>query len=195
VIIDNARPSNLFVDCDANGNGVLPLFANSKSQGGWYCFPGDPNGAECDCEIACITGEPRDLGNGSTLDYSTGADGGPTICTEKSTFTRFGQWEVVLADDHFGDGGVSTSSYGTRINVTTRDALPNFNPLDLQKPDYQGITFRVSGMLNQIQASRPRWLIYARDTSDVCCHEAHLADGTTHHCPPGVSSCEAVAGH
>ena len=195
VIIDNAKPSNIFVNCDYNGDGTLPLYANSKSQGGWYSFADDPNYGEAACYIACTTGRPQVQLDGGTLDYSHYSDTVTGICSEMSTLTTYGQWEVVMPDVLFPDGGVSIPSDGTRIGIQTGDALPTFNPQTLADPQYQGVTLRVAGMLNQVQASRPRWLIYARDANDVCCHPVEYDDGGNSGCPGGLPSCQTnVAG-
>lgn len=195
VSVDHVKPTNIFTNCDFNGNGKLPLIANGSAfGGGWGCFPDDPNLAECACVSACITGEPAVDLDGGTVDFSHYSDSVPGICSELSTYTNFGQWEVVLPDQVNDAGAVTFPSLGTRINVATRDALSAFNPLDLAKPQYQGIEFRISGMLNQVQAGRPRWLIYARDPSDVCCYPANYADGGSSGCPNGVNSCVAISG-
>jgi hypothetical protein len=182
VYVANVKPTNHFQNCDTNGNSSLPLFVNSKTTfdrapGNWGCFNDDPTDfSECECEISCITGlaEP-------TADYSA------TVCSELSTFNTYGQWEVVLPGPVAPDGGIY--NIGTRINVTTRDALSSFNPLDLEKPEFANITFDVAGMLNQVQASRPRWLIYARDGNDICCHKNGAAA-----CPNGIRDCDPIGG-
>ncbi|MBS2033098.1 MAG: hypothetical protein JST54_34820 [Deltaproteobacteria bacterium] len=189
VVIDYATPSNIFVNCDYNGDGTLPLYANSKSHGGWYGFTDDVNYPEDACYIACTTGRPQVQIDGGTVDYSHYSDTVTGICSELSTLTTYGQWEVVMSDMLFPDGGVNVPSDGTRIGIQTADALPTFNPQQFALPQYQGVTMRVAGMLNQVQASRPRWLIYARDANDVCCHPVQYDDGGNSGCPAGLFPC------
>lgn len=192
VVIDHVTPSNTFVNCDLNGDGTLPLFANSSNT--WKSFPDDPNYAEAACYIACTTGRPQTDVDGGLVDYSHYTDTIPGVCSELSTLTNFGQWEVVMADDTDSSGNVTIPSAGTRIGVQTSDALSNFNPQDLKNPEYQGVKLRIAGMLNQVQASRPRWIIYARDPSDVCCYPPDYTDGGKGSCPTGLQNCDAISG-
>jgi hypothetical protein len=189
----NVKPSNLFVNCDYNGNLTLPLFVSSKTQfNGWGCYTDDPaDYPECGCEIACITGVNQPAADGGVVNYSSFPDGGQIVCSELTGFTSYSQWDVVMPDY---DGGYSTN---TRISVDTTDALATFNPLDLQLPEHQGITFDISGMLNQVQASRPRWVIQARTQSDVCCHANLHTDENGNQvgtCPNGVPNCTVIGG-
>ena len=120
-------------------------------------------------------GIPMNAPDGTHYDF------GDKVCTELTTFSTFGQWVAVIPD--------STGSYatGTRINVATRDALSTFNPLDLQDDKYANVTFDIAGMLSQVQAARPRWLVYSRDPGDICCHRNGAET-----CPTGVRDCDAI---
>jgi hypothetical protein len=65
-------------------------------------------------------------------------------------------------------------------HVSTRDAMPDFDPRDfarqqwnaateLFEPEFPGCRVDITGVLRQVQAARPRWLILARDEGDFCC--------------------------
>lgn len=188
VVVRRARPSSLFVNCDANGNREIPLMVNTSALGGWGCFPDSADYEECACNVACLSGVPQTAPNGTNYNFFDPADpaGDKLVCTELSSYGSFGQWVVELPNSPDG------ATY-TRINVTTRDALATFNPLDLAKPEHQGVTFDIAGLLGQVQAARPRWLIYSRDPLDVCCHPniRTTSDGKTiGTCPVGVRVCE-----
>ncbi|MGA9524998.1 MAG: hypothetical protein WBV82_26300, partial [Myxococcaceae bacterium] len=83
----------------------------------------------------------------------------------------------------------------TRINVMTRDAVPDLKPdCNPEDPDagvarqcqnFRGARYDVTGHLRQVQAARPRWMILPRDQDDVCCHP-----GPGLECPAPVQPCK-----
>jgi hypothetical protein len=157
VKIANARPSNFFVGCDHNGNSnvpgfswYVPTFTSGAAAGcpdftnsGWYCYDTGEDTADCSCNRDCTLGVGPEMGK---------------ICSELFTFRQYGQWIVE-----------TEPAYHTRLAVQTRDALPDFDPTVFIDAKYAGCRIDVTGVLRQVQAARPRWLILARDERDVCC--------------------------
>jgi hypothetical protein len=103
-----------------------------------------------------------------------------------------------LLDGPVADGsqGVCTVSVNsrTRINVMTRDAIPDLQ-VDCDEHDadankaqqclnLHGATFDVVGHLKQVTAARPRWQVMPRDADDVCCRP-----GPGLECPKPIKSC------
>lgn len=154
VKLSNAAPANTFVNCDSNGNSNIPPFRwNSQTDvhgcfvsGGtsaWFCDQAGDDTVDCECNRDCITGLRAYDGK---------------VCAELNTFRTYGQWLVQVED-----------KWKTRINVSTRDALPDFDPRVFAKEEYAGCRVDLTGVLRQVQAARPRWLILARDENDFCC--------------------------
>jgi hypothetical protein len=155
VKLSNVKPATKYVNCDGNGNSNIPPFRwNSQTDahgcfvsGGasaWYCDPNGEDTADCECNRDCIAG------------LRAYAD---EVCAEANTYRTYGQW-LVQAED----------LWKTRINVSTRDAMPDFDPrTEFSKVEYKGCRVDITGVLRQVQAARPRWLIIARDQDDFCC--------------------------
>ncbi|MBI5543197.1 MAG: hypothetical protein HY901_04875 [Deltaproteobacteria bacterium] len=149
----NILPSTVFTNCDANGNGSIPPFRWNVPNGpdgcgdfngaSWFCDPNGKDTEDCECNRDCVTGRNAFQGK---------------VCSELNTFQTYGQWLVQLEDQ-----------WQTRINVSTRDAIPELDPREFGKPEYAGCRVDITGILRQVQAARPRWLILARDEQDVCC--------------------------
>ena len=74
-------------------------------------------------------------------------------CSELSGYRTYGQWAVTL------DEGM-----GPKINVLTREGVPEFDPLD---PANQGVLIDVAGNLRHSLPARPRWVIVARTPDDL----------------------------
>jgi len=81
-----------------------------------------------------------------------------------------------------------------RINVLTRDALPELKP-DCSESDPDPVRggavqepprgdFDLTGHLTQLQPSRPRWMVTPRDPDDICCRP-----GPGLSCPTPVKPC------
>lgn len=172
----NVKPSNKFVDCDSNGNGVVGFFNySSYDENGvntevyqWRCSAEefDEDNADCECYRNCAIGYDPD--NPERRDL---------ICTELNAFETYGQWIVELED-----------MLHTRINVQTGTAIPQLDPriFDSESSggaDYSQCRLNITGILSQTQAARPRWIIMARDSADVC---ASSAPGT---CPDLIAQC------
>lgn len=155
VRVSNAIPAHQYVNCDANGNSNIPPFRWTSPQDAhgcfiqgapstWFCDPNGDDTVDCECNRDCITGQGAYAGD---------------VCAESNNFRTYGQWVLQLED-----------KWKTRINVSTRDALPDFDPhVEFAKPEYKGCRVDVTGILRQVQAARPRWLILARDETDFCC--------------------------
>ncbi|MGC4113714.1 MAG: hypothetical protein QM765_03445 [Myxococcales bacterium] len=155
VKLSNVKPATNYVNCDSNGNSNIPPFRWASQadihgcfiQGGsseWLCDPNGDDTADCECNRDCITG---------------GGAYSEEVCAEMNTFKTYGQW-LVQAED----------IWKTRINVSTRDAMPDFDPrIEFSKPEYKQCRVDITGVLRQVQAARPRWLILARDENDFCC--------------------------
>lgn len=93
------------------------------------------------------------------------------------------------------DGSCSVSQNPrSRINVTTRDAVPGFNincnesdpdaAAATQCKNLHGATYDVVGHLGQIAAARPRWNVTPRDADDLCCRP-----GPGLACPEPIAQC------
>lgn len=174
--LGNARPSTSFETCDKNGNTIIPFFRylvpDKPDKSGpdfdnayFGCDDSGADTADCECNRDCVT--------------SQGAHAGK-ICSEQTNLRTYGQW-VVLLDE----------ASRTRINVQTRDALPEFDPRtfgelaeDGKTLKYKDCTVDIVGMLRQVQAARPRWLVMARDERDVC---VRCPSGTAP--PPKIPAC------
>ncbi|HYI02757.1 hypothetical protein [Hyalangium sp.] len=84
----------------------------------------------------------------------------------------------------------------TRINVVTRDAVPDLQ-VDCSETDadaerarqcrlLHGATYNVTGHLRQVSAARPRWIVLPRDADDLCCFP-----GPEGACPRPIKTCPA----
>ncbi|XXF75823.1 hypothetical protein P2318_22545 [Myxococcaceae bacterium GXIMD 01537] len=83
----------------------------------------------------------------------------------------------------------------TRINVITRDAVPELalecseDDADAEKArqcrNLHGAKFDVVGHLKQVTAARPRWTVTPRDLDDVCCHPGQGLE-----CPKPIKQCQ-----
>ncbi len=171
----NVKPSNKFVDCDSNGNGVVGFFNYSSYDDNglntnvfqWRCTAEEfeEDNADCECYRNCAVG--YDPENPDRKDL---------ICTELNAYESYGQWIIELED-----------MLHTRINIQTGTAIPQLDPriFDQERSgaDYSACRLNVTGILSQTQAARPRWIIMARDSEDVC---ASSAPGT---CPESIAQC------
>lgn len=171
----NVKPSNKFEDCDRNGNGVIGFFNySSYDENGvntkvyqWRCSAEEyeEDDADCECYRNCAVG--HDPENPERKDL---------ICTEVNAYESYGQWIIELED-----------TLHTRINIQTGTAIPQLDPRvfdqDFSGVDYSQCRLNVTGILSQTQAARPRWIIMARDSGDVC---AISAPGT---CPELIAQC------
>ncbi len=104
-------------------------------------------------------------------------------------------------DDHIALAAVAEASScvlgvnaRTRINLVTKDAVPELNP-DCDENDANEVeavrcralraaTFDVVGHLRHVQAARPRWAILPRDADDLCCYP-----GAGLQCPAPIKPC------
>ncbi|MDY7225213.1 hypothetical protein [Hyalangium rubrum] len=114
------------------------------------------------------------------------------------TMTGTEQFVAVLADGDVINRGqchVSLNSR-TRINVVTRDAVPDL-VVDCNENDSNAdaakqcqllrtATYNITGHLRQVSAARPRWIISPRDADDVCCFP-----GPEGACPRPIKQCPA----
>lgn len=83
----------------------------------------------------------------------------------------------------------------TRINVMTRDAVPELEPdCSVEDPDAERArqcrllreaTYDIVGHLRHVQPARPRWLVTPRDAEDLCCYP-----GPSNECPRPIKPCE-----
>jgi hypothetical protein len=167
----NVKPSNEFKNCDSNGNGVIGFFNYSGFQNDvftgdykWSCSPEDivEDNSDCQCYLECAVGyDPED------------PERRDRICTEVNAFDVFGQWIVAVED-----------TLNTRINVQTGTALPQLDPRIFDGNAYPECRLNFTGILTQTQAARPRWIVMARDSDDVC---VSSAPGT---CPELFAQCD-----
>ncbi len=93
-----------------------------------------------------------------------------------------------------GDACVISANSHTRINVITKDAVPDLDP-DCSETDpdadraeqckrLRAATYDVTGHLRHLQPGRPRWMIMPRDQDDLCCRP-----GPGMECPRPLKRC------
>lgn len=173
VQIPEAKLPDMWVRCDFDGDGQVSTFAQIGSSFG--CA--DENDAECACNLACQTSakfpSPDSKFEASHADKAFDATG--KLCAERTGYQGFGQYIVQIIDN-----GVP----GPRINLTSRDAFPEFDP---ELEENLGAHVRVRGNLQQVRAARPRWVVQARgaderNDTDVCCLPGEF-------CPAGLQPC------
>jgi alpha-tubulin suppressor-like RCC1 family protein len=83
----------------------------------------------------------------------------------------------------------------TRINLLTRDAIPELNPncrvddgdaeVARQCRLMRAATYDIVGHLKQVQPARPRWNVIPRDPDDVCCYPGEGLE-----CPRPLRACQ-----
>ncbi|MDC0715049.1 hypothetical protein POL68_41755 [Stigmatella sp. ncwal1] len=112
------------------------------------------------------------------------------------TLTGSEQHVAVIANGALtgkGECHISLNSR-TRINVMTRDALPQLL-VDCDASDadperarqcrlLRAATYNVTGHLKQVNAARPRWVVNPRDADDLCCFP-----GAEGQCPSPIKTC------
>jgi hypothetical protein len=114
------------------------------------------------------------------------------------TLTGNEQFVAFLADgDIQGTGKCHVAlNSRTRINVVTRDAVPDLQ-VDCDEVDkdaerarqcrlLRAATYNVTGHLRQVSAARPRWIVLPRDADDLCCFP-----GPDGECPRLIKQCPA----
>ncbi|MHB8876821.1 MAG: single stranded DNA-binding domain-containing protein [Myxococcaceae bacterium] len=79
-----------------------------------------------------------------------------------------------------GNKCVVSENTHTRINLTTKDAVPDLQPdcreddPDLDRAEQcrylRAARYDVVGHLRQVQPARPRWMVMPRDADDLCCY-------------------------
>lgn len=171
VVLPEIRTPDLWVRCDFDGNGEVANFGQYQATGNeppgepipaFGCFAEDE---ECACNLACLTsGVFESTVPGRSFD-ATGK-----VCAELGTYERYGQYPVRLVN-----GGVP----GPRIGLATRDSVPAFDP---RAQGAAGAGLWARGMLRHVRAGRPRWVVVARDPSDLCCTDSAS-------CPDGLAPC------
>lgn len=173
VRIPEAKLPDLWVRCDFDGDGQVSTFVQSGSVFG--CL--DANDAECACNLACQTSarfpSPDSPFESTHADKAFDATG--KLCAERTGYESFGQYIVQIVD-----GGTP----GPRINLSSRDAFPDFDP---EAEENLGAHVRLRGNLQHVRAARPRWVVQARgpderNDTDVCCLPGRF-------CPAGLQPC------
>lgn len=161
---------DLWVRCDFDGDGETSNFTASGTP---FACP-DPRDAECACVLACQTsavfpapGSPFESTHADKAFDATGK-----TCSELTSYDTFGQYTVRIVS--------SDGTPGPRINLTSRDAIPDFDPT---APESRGSRLWVRGILLQVLGARPRWVVSVRNESDLCCLPE---DGA---CPEGLQLC------
>lgn len=169
VQIPEVQLPEMWVRCDFDGDGNVATFVQSGSAFG--CL--DPNDAECACNLACATAGvfPAKDSPFEAAYADRAFDARGRSCTERTSYESFGQYVVRLVEN-----GVP----GPRINLQTRDAIPDFDPA---AEESLGARVKVHGILGQVRAARPRWVISTHAASDLCCLHAE-------ECPSGLSLCD-----
>lgn len=173
VQIPEVKLPEMWVRCDFDGDGQASSFVQSGNVFG--CL--EANDAECACNVACQTSaqfpSPDSPFEASHADKAFDARG--KLCAELTGYESFGQYIVQIVEN-----GVP----GPRINLTSRDAFPEFDP---ELEENLGAHVRVRGNLQHVRAARPRWVVQARvpderNATDVCCLPAGF-------CPAGLQPC------
>ena len=175
VRIPEVKTPELWVRCDFDGDGEV---ANPNQTGAVYgCNFGNEENPECLCTAACLNSgvfpPPDSPLEASHADKAFDARG--KVCTERSSYDGFGQYVVRIVQN-----GVP----GARINISTADAFPDFDP---EAEENLGSHLRVRGNLVHVRAARPRWIVQTRvpderNDFDLCCLPGK-------DCPAGLQPC------
>ena len=97
----NVRFPEVFTPCDRDGNAAVPFFCEGKVGTAWSwqdCDPEStepgPDAEEMQCNIDCVTGQGAFAGK---------------LCAERTTYTTYGQYVVVMAPPGPAEAGLDPS--------------------------------------------------------------------------------------
>ncbi len=176
VSLRNATMPSRFLDCNLNGTGKINYRTASgcmPQTGGNFCYDGG-GGAAClagedciadECLVQCATDADCILSDSEAC--IDGHCQNPCMCrqycdsvltcTEKFQYDTYGQYNVLFPGS---DGGL------WKFGTITKTGVPSFNPFTSpgMVVDYS------NGILEQVDAADPSWLIVPRDPADLCCH-------------------------
>lgn len=174
VVVEEVQTPDLWVRCDFDGNGQAATYQQRTPT--FVC--GDETDPECACMRACHLGEVfPPPGAPFEADFADrGFDATGTTCTELTAYETYGQYAVRM---------VENGQPGPLVNLHTTDAFPDFDP---RLEENAGARLRARGILQQVRAARPRWLVQTRipderQRPDLCC-----LDGDA--CPVGLAACD-----
>lgn len=167
VRVRHIRTPDEWRDCDFDGDGKV---TNYVSQSGVFgCPSGD---AECACHLACHFGGTFAIDDEHAARWgSRGFDMRGRTCTELNAWRSYGQYAVRL---------VENGELPSQLNFASRDAVPGFDPFAMEN---RGLNLSIRGTLSQVMAGRPRWLVHARDASDICCLDGDACPASLPPCP------------
>jgi|GEM_PF-6854916 len=85
-------------------------------------------------------------------------------CTEASAYAAYNQWSATVGTDDTGNV--------YKIGLNVQNALPDFKILDFVKNYHQKnpntpLRLRASGVLSQVVAARPVWLLSVQNKNDI----------------------------
>ncbi len=161
VRVPRVRLPDLWARCDLDGDGDIAPFRQEGSA--FVCNEGDE---ECLCNVACLTSKSWSVPGWEDRAF----DATGRICSELGGYHTFGQYAVRI---------LGTEGNEPRVNLTSRDAVPDFDPL---AEGSLGAELSVRGVLRHVRAARPRWLVNTRGPEDLCCLSAER-------CPAGLTPC------
>ncbi len=166
VRIENATLATQWRSCDLDGSRMVDRCYDQDREEG-RCLENQKQ--ENDCEMACATAGLTGLKPGERASDYAG-------CTEVTNYDSYGQF-LVDVKDLAPDGRVIG---GGRVNVNTRENIPEFDPRPLPGgPPYGRLHpntdqerlvkgFRsVTGTLYQVNSARPVWMVVPRGIEDV----------------------------
>ncbi|MEW6433205.1 MAG: hypothetical protein AB1730_17005 [Myxococcota bacterium] len=88
VVVKQVRFPEVFDDCDANGDGTVPFFCESRDPNGQWLWTS--------CDFTSVEPEEERVERECHQNCVTGASHPGRVCTELSTFKGFGQFVVEL---------------------------------------------------------------------------------------------------
>jgi hypothetical protein len=79
------------------------------------------------------------------------------LCAEQSVLRLFGQWSAALYNP-------GTSRYDLKVGLISNLAAPDWLP-----EEHPGVLVKVTGVLRQVRAARPPWLVVLDEAESFCC--------------------------
>ncbi len=166
VELHDVRLPTQWRSCDIDGSRMVDRCYDQDREEG-RCDQNQKD--ENDCEMACTTAGAAYLRPGERPEDYVG-------CTELTNYRNFGQFVADVYDD---DGAGHLVRTG-RVNVNTRENIPEFDPepVDPERPygrlypdtDHERLVRgfkKLRGILFQVDSARPVWMIVPRSIEDI----------------------------
>lgn len=174
VSLSDATMPSRWLSCDLSGNGQIPYRVATGCMpltGGIFC---NGDGGTCQEGLACVANEcvsPCATDKDCVAQDSEACVDGYCMnaclcrqycdsipgCSELYTYNAYGQYNVQFPGS---DGGI------WKFNAVSKTGVPSFNPFT--SPGM--VVDFTSGVLEQIDAADPMWLIAPSTPNDMCCH-------------------------